>query len=116
QVRRGLRAVAELARFLSHHRTAAPAVAEHLATDPALREVRDELERCIEEGGAIADRASPELSRARRALAQLRQQIKARLGELIGRYREALQDGFIAERDGRYVLPVRADAPYRVHG
>src|SRR5690606_20228743 len=25
-------------------------------------------------------------------------------------------DGFIAERDGRYVLPVRADAPYRVHG
>lgn len=116
QVRLGLRAVSELARFLAHHASAAPALADHLATEPSLRAVREELERCLEDGGVVSDRASPELDRARRSLTHLRQQIRARLAELIHRYREALQDGFIAERDGRYVLPVRADAPFRVHG
>src|SRR5690606_24715775 len=36
--------------------------------------------------------------------------------EVMVRYREALQDGYFAEREGRYVLPVRADAPFRVEG
>jgi DNA mismatch repair protein MutS2 len=116
QVKLGLRAVGELARFLAHHAARAPTLADHLATEPTLRVAREELERCIEEGGVVSDRASPELDRARRNLTHLRQQIRARLGELIHRYREALQDGYIAERDGRYVLPVRADAPFRVHG
>lgn len=116
QLKGGLRAVAELARFLGAHRAAAPLLADHLATEPQLKDLREELERSIEDGGGISDRASPELERARRQLVQLRQQIKARLTELIGRYREALQDGFIAEREGRYVLPVRSDAPFRVHG
>lgn len=116
QIRQGLRAVAELGRFVAQHAETAPALAEHLATDPSLRFLREELDRCIEDGGAVLDRASAELARARQQVGVLRQRIKARLGELIGRYREALQDTFIAERDGRYVLPVRADAPFRVHG
>lgn len=116
RVRVGLGAVARLASFLAQHREQAPTLAEQLATDATLREVREELERCVEEGGAVVDSASSELEQARRGLAQLRQRIRARLGELITRYREALQDGFIAERDGRYVLPVRADAPFRVQG
>lgn len=116
RVRLGLRAVARLVGFLGEHREHAPTLAEHLSTDPTLREIREELERCVEEGGAVADSASPQLEQARRGLGQLRQRIRTRLGELIGLYREALQDGFIAERDGRYVLPVRADAPFRVHG
>ncbi len=116
QIRQGLQAVAELGRFVTQHGARAPALAEHLATEPSLRSLREELERCIEDGGAVLDRASAELARARQQVGVLRQRIKARLGELIGRYREALQDTFIAERDGRYVLPVRADAPFRVHG
>src|SRR5690606_36578984 len=43
-------------------------------------------------------------------------EMKKRLDEAIGRYREALQDAYLAERDGRYVLPVRSDAPFRVEG
>src|SRR5262249_53768641 len=45
-----------------------------------------------------------------------RNELRQRLTGLLGRYSEALQGQYVAERDGRYVLPVRSDAPYRVEG
>jgi DNA mismatch repair protein MutS2 len=115
-VRRVLAAGLELARFFGEHGEVAPELEQHLAVEPRLARLRDDIQHCIDDDGTVADRASPELSRARRQVAQLRQQVRARLGELIHRYREALQDAYFAERDGRYVLPVRADAPFRVEG
>ncbi len=115
-VRRVLAGALDLSRYVGEHGEAAPNLARHLSIAPGLAGLRDEIQRCIEEDGTVADRASAELSRARRQVTQLRQQVRARLGELIHRYREALQDAYFAERDGRYVLPVRADAPFRVEG
>ena len=34
----------------------------------------------------------------------------------MNRYADVLRDRFYTEREGRYVLPVRADAPFRVDG
>ncbi len=115
-VRRLLGAALELARFIAEHAGRAPELARRLPIDAKLSRLREEIQRCIDDDGTVADRASPELSQARRKVAQLRQQVKARLSELIHRYREALQDAYFAERDGRYVLPVRADAPFRIEG
>src|SRR5690606_1875992 len=39
-----------------------------------------------------------------------------RLGELVRRYADVLQGSYSTEREGRFVLPVRADAHYRVEG
>ncbi len=111
-----LRAALELEEYLRRHAEAAPHLAESLVVASVLRDLHREIARVLEDDGRIADRASPELAAARRQVTDLRAQMKVRLGELIRRYREALQDGYFAERDGRYVLPVRADAPFRVEG
>lgn len=115
-VRRALDAALEITGFTREHAEQAPNLARCLSVEQALSSVRDELQSSIDDDGTVADRASPELARARRQVTELRKQVKARLGELIHRYREALQDAYFAERDGRYVLPVRADAPFRVEG
>jgi len=45
-----------------------------------------------------------------------RRELLARLAALMNRHKDVLRDEYYAERDGRYVLPVRADAHYRLPG
>ncbi|HWL84977.1 MAG TPA: Smr/MutS family protein, partial [Polyangiaceae bacterium] len=66
--------------------------------------------------GTLSDRASPTLSRLRTERQAARQRMLARLEDLMGRYERVLQDRFVTEREGRYVLPVRADAHERFPG
>lgn len=105
-----------LDRFGGQHEDSAPLLARVLALSPELPAQSRRLAEIIDEDGAILDSASPGLAAARAKLRTLRSEMKKRLEEVIGRYREALQDTYFAERDGRYVLPVRSDAPFRVEG
>src|SRR5690606_14814962 len=75
-----------------------------------------EIERSIEPDASVSDRASPALRDARAKLTALRKTMAARLGQLIRRYHDVLSGDYHAERDGRYVLPVRADAHVKVQG
>lgn len=82
----------------------------------ALPELDAELARCIErrDDGTprIADRASPELARARSDLAKSRRDV-ASTAERLLRSRDvasSLSDKFWTERDGRVVLPARSDS------
>ena len=111
-----LKVTRELLRFGETHRERAPLVQRLLCTDAELADLLSDLLLALDDEGSVLDRASAELLSARNEVQNLRVQIQNRLGELIARYREALQDGYWAERDGRYVLPVRADAPFRVEG
>jgi DNA mismatch repair protein MutS2 len=105
-----------LDRFGGQHEDSAPLLARVLALSPELPPLCRRLAEIIDEDGSILDSASPGLAAARAEVRTLRAQMKKRIEEVIGRYREALQDGYYAERDGRYVLPVRSDAPFRVDG
>jgi DNA mismatch repair protein MutS2 len=111
-----LRIALDLDRFGGQHEESAPSLSRVLAIAVELAGVAVRLKGVVDEEGFILDDASPGLAAARGALKALRSQMKKRLEEVIGRYREALQDGYFAERDGRYVLPVRADAPFKVEG
>jgi DNA mismatch repair protein MutS2 len=71
---------------------------------------------CIDAGGAVADRASPELSRARAKVRDAQSELKRRLGQLLDRFADLLQGQYYTEREGRFVLPVRSDAHLRVDG
>jgi DNA mismatch repair protein MutS2 len=93
-----------------------PVLAEALWSEPALDRVRAEIERSIEPDGSISDAASPALCDARRRVSELRRAVTGRLGQLIRRHAELLSGDYYAERDGRYVLPVRSDAHARVEG
>jgi DNA mismatch repair protein MutS2 len=64
----------------------------------------------------VADRASPELARARKRVRELREESKRKLGQLLERHADVVQGDYYTEREGRYVLPVRSDAHLRVPG
>lgn len=102
--------------YLERHGAAAPALSAWLATSPALAPVQQLIERSIGPDGAILDGASSGLRRARQRVAEHRQELRQKLTGLLGRFAEVLQGQYVAERDGRYVLPIRSDAPFRVEG
>lgn len=90
-------------------------VAESL--DDASR-VIDEIGRVFTEQGEISDNASPELAQLRRELRIAQQRVTDRLQHIItsSQFAKYLQEPIITQREGRYVVPVRAEARGRIHG
>ena len=89
------------------------ALLEGLRTLP---ELEQQLRFAIEEGGRVADRASPPLAGLRRQLQSQRQERQSRLQELMRRWANQLQDSVIAQRHGRPVLAVKAGAAGSLQG
>ncbi len=89
------------------------AVVSGLSTLP---ELEQRLRFCLEEGGRVADRASPPLAGLRRQLQAARAERRARLQELLRRSAPLLQDSVVAERGGRPVLAVKAGAAAQLPG
>ena len=113
---RVLLAVRALRKFLKAHPEEAPLLAAACETDPALDQLASELDRSFDEDGTISDAASPKLAELRAERRTSRERIVRRLGELVARYASIMSDAFWTERDGRYVLPIRADAHERFPG
>ena len=105
-----------LRRFLSARRAKCPALYAACATDPTLDEVADEVLAAFEADGTLADRASPRLKELRSEYGAARQRMISRLEDLMARYAGVLQDRFVTEREGRYVIPVRSDSHERFPG
>lgn len=82
---------------------------------PALR-VR--IEQSVDPSGELLDSASPALGGLRRAVRVAYERLRSRLEQLVhgGEIGSALQEPIITLRNGRYVVPVRADARGRVKG
>jgi DNA mismatch repair protein MutS2 len=102
--------------YAKTHRAVAPDLAAAISSDSSLDQLRERLGICIDEGGSVADRASPELSRARSKVRDAQGELKRRLAQLLGRFADLLQGQYYTEREGRFVLPVRSDAHLRVDG
>jgi DNA mismatch repair protein MutS2 len=115
-VGRLLGAARALRRFLASRRADAPALFEACSTDPTLDEVADEIARSFEADGTLADKASPRLRELRGEWHAARQRMLSRMEDLMARYESVLQDRFVTEREGRWVLPVRSDAHERFPG
>lgn len=116
ELRRLLDAAKSLRAFVASRKDTHPRVAAVLATDPKLDRLLEELAHAIDDDGDVTDRASADLARARKRANDARRELTSRLGELLNRYGDVLSNRFYTERDGRYVLPVRSDAPFRVEG
>ena len=73
--------------------------------------VEEEIGRTFATTGELLDSASPKLASLRREGMETRQTLMERLGSILKspRARKALQSPLITEREGRYVLPLKAE-------
>ncbi len=77
-----------------------------------------EIERCLDEQGEVRDDASPELARLRREERAAHERLRGKLQAIIGSPGNAafLQEPIITQREGRYVIPLKADFKGRIRG
>lgn len=116
--------VAETIRFLRRHREQAPQlwlVAEPMEADfhlSRLDQIRTALERCVDPEGNIRESATPDLHRYMEHAHGLKQTMRHRLETILAsaRYAEVLQERYFAQREGRYVVPVKAEMRTRIPG
>ncbi|MEL7354430.1 MAG: endonuclease MutS2 [Cyanobacteria bacterium J06560_5] len=86
---------------------------EDLRTFP---ELEQEIHRCIDDRGQVADRASAKLGGIRQNLKVVRDRIYSKLQRIIQRQNNALQETIITQRNDRFVLPVKAPQKDAVPG
>lgn len=75
------------------------------------KKLEDEIDRCIISEDEMADNASPELRNIRRAIVRQSDALKARINQMVNSSdnKTLLQDAIVTVRDGRYVIPVKAE-------
>lgn len=111
----------EVQHYLGRHDMNAPtlaAAARALRAGGELRSLREALEASIQPDGSIKESATPELRRLTQHAGDLKQQIRRRLDEILHshRYAELLQEQYFAQREGRYVVPIKIEMQRRVPG
>lgn len=89
--------------------------ASRLVTHASLKR---KIEVSIDADGRITDEASAELSAVREAIGRLKERITAVLDGLLRRrdLKPHLQDFYVTERNGRWVVPVKRDSKGHVRG
>jgi DNA mismatch repair protein MutS2 len=92
----------------------------HLAeiSDPIgdFRDVTSEIGRCINQRGEVVDGASPVLAQLRRESRVAHDRLTARLNQILTSSRGAIQEPIVTLRDGRYVIPVKAEQRAQLPG
>lgn len=112
-----LRVVAGLSRQIAY-RTDIPHLRDLLGGLHGCEDLAEAIEGAIDGGGEIRDTASAALAAIRERKRSLTTRIRKRLEEIV-REREVaifLQDDFITQRSGRWVIPVRMDSKGMVPG
>ena len=72
----------------------------------------EDIQDAISDSGEILDSASPALARTRTELRGAHDRLVTRLREIMGAapFRDAVQDPVVTQRNGRYVIPIRAES------
>ncbi|MBV9234124.1 MAG: hypothetical protein JO030_08785, partial [Candidatus Eremiobacteraeota bacterium] len=83
-----------------------------------LRDVGDAIVNAIDERGNVLDRASPALGRLRRQLARANAEARDRISAILASAKnaKAIQDRIVTIRNGRFVVPVKAEFAGSVPG
>ena len=91
---------------------------EYAARLDCLPDFLKELERCLNDEGEIKDSASPELKQAVRAVRDARDKLDRSVNKLLGssEFKDAIQDSYTTEREGRLVFPIRSEYKGRIDG
>ena len=111
----------EHSRFVRRHQHDTPALASAaspLLSVDELRPLKTALDAAVHPDGSIKESATPELRRVTHQAQGLKQEMRHRVDQMLHsrRYEEILQEQYFAQREGRYVIPVKADMRGRVSG
>lgn len=81
-------------------------------------ELRESLERSVDVAGAVLDSASAELATIRASILEIERDLRRWLERRVEsrEFRRALQDAVVTERNGRFVVPVKAEHRSQVRG
>jgi len=115
-VKTTLIAARELARVFDHNAETYPLLAQLAEPlSPSLGLV-DAISRCISERGEVLDQASEKLGTVRREVKIAHERLMAKLDRIVNDSKLApmLQEGIVTQRNGRYVVPLRADYKGRI--
>jgi DNA mismatch repair protein MutS2 len=95
-----------------------PLLRERIAGFRALPAIVARITDAIDERGSVLDRASPALGRLRRGIGQAQDDARERAAALLrsAKYARAIQDHIVTVRDGRFVVPIKAEFGGEVPG
>ena len=95
-----------------------PGLTDILVMVEELPALEADIGRTVGPRGDILDSASPELGRIRSQIKVAHNRLLDRVNSLLtsGKYGSAIREAIVTMRDGRYVIPVRADARATVGG
>ncbi len=98
--------------------TDAPLLRERCAPFRALPQIVHRITDAIDERANVVDRASAALARIRRGMQQAQDDARDRAAAIVrsSRYANAIQDAIVTMRDGRFVVPVKAEFAGQVQG
>lgn len=103
--------------FMADKANLAPRVSSYALSLYELKELEDEIDRCIW-NGRVDDRASSELAKIRKKMVFLEDKIKSKLEGILknSNYQTFLQDRVVSLRDGRFVIPIKNEHKRNVEG
>lgn len=118
EVKYTLVAARDLQRFMEDTEDKYPTLRSVSSRLPTSTGLVDAISRAISDEGEILDSASEDLGRIRRELKTQHDRLRRRMENMVdsSRYAQYLQEPIFTLRDGRYVLPIRADAKGKVRG
>ncbi len=93
-----------------------PVLTELVAEVRTYPELEQEIYRCIDEQGKVADRASPKLGEIRTQMKGVRDRIYQILQRILQRQGGAVQEQVITQRSDRFVIPVKAPQKDQIPG
>ena len=111
----------DVERYMARRYAEAQALAQALGPlhfVKGLRAIKLAIDAAIQPDGSIKDSATPELRRLTHHAQDLKQEMRLHLDRILHsrRYEEILQEFYFAQREGRYVVPVKADMQGRIPG
>lgn len=117
----GLGLGVDIVRYLGRHRDAIPSLATAALALEAfldLNQLKNSIDRSVDAEGNIRESATPELRHLTQRAAGLKQQMRQRLDTILSskRYAEVLQEKYFAQREGRYVVPIKDEMRGRIPG
>ncbi len=111
-------AARNIRRALDRQGNAYPNLSEIALRLPESLGLVDAISNSLSERGEILDTASDQLAKIRRDLRVEHDRLMSQLQRMVGNpdVAQYLQEALITQRDGRYVIPVRADFKGRIKG
>ena len=111
----------DIEQHITRHHAEAEGLSQVVAPLHFIRELRAiklAIDVAIQPDGSIRESATPELRRLTDHAQGLKKEIRQHLDQILHsrRYEEILQESYFAQREGRYVVPVKAEMRGRIPG